>query len=169
MTMCRRLWTNDLFCAAIVVVLAGPVAAQSQTQETMTIAAAPAAAAPAVQPVDKLSYRLQALATSTQLKAASAAARADMPVSGLISINTTCTITNSPYIVESSVTIASGAVLTIQSGTLAVFLGLNVPGARAGILPAAGLAGLAYPLFGSAMLGGEFPTRKRGTLQCEPS
>jgi hypothetical protein len=63
--------TDVLFCAAIVAALAGPVAAQSQTQETMTVAAAPAAAAPAAQPADKLSYRLQALTTSTQLKAAS--------------------------------------------------------------------------------------------------
>jgi membrane-associated protein len=41
-----------------------------------------------------------------------------------------------------------------RRGALAVFLGLNVPGARAGIIPAAGLAGLAYPAFASAMLGG---------------
>jgi membrane-associated protein len=41
-----------------------------------------------------------------------------------------------------------------RRGALAVFLGLNVPGARAGIIPAAGLAGLAYPAFAPAMLGG---------------
>jgi LPXTG-motif cell wall-anchored protein len=37
---------------------------------------------------------------------------------------------------------------------VAVFLGLNVPGARAGIIPAAGLAGLAFPSFTTAMLSG---------------
>src|SRR5262249_3480993 len=41
-----------------------------------------------------------------------------------------------------------------RRGVLAVFLGLNVPGARAGIIPAAGLAGMAYASFSSAMLGG---------------
>ena len=41
-----------------------------------------------------------------------------------------------------------------KRGALAVFLGLNVPGARAGIIPAAGLAGLAYPAFAPAMVGG---------------
>lgn len=41
-----------------------------------------------------------------------------------------------------------------KRGVLAVFLGLNVPGARAGIIPAAGLAGLAYGAFTPAMLGG---------------
>lgn len=47
------------------------------------------------------------------------------------------------------------AMLFLQRrGALAVFLGLNVPGARAGIIPAAGLAGLAYPAFASAMLSG---------------
>jgi hypothetical protein len=54
-------------------------------------------------------------------------ALADTPVSGPIGINTTWTITNSPYIVDSNVTIASGAVLTIQSGALAVFLGSTCP------------------------------------------
>ena len=39
-------------------------------------------------------------------------------------------------------------------GPLAVFLGLNIPGARAGIIPAAGLAGLSYPSFTLAMAGG---------------
>ena len=41
-----------------------------------------------------------------------------------------------------------------KRGALAVFLGLNVPGARAGIIPAAGLAGLGYPVFAPAMIGG---------------
>ena len=41
-----------------------------------------------------------------------------------------------------------------RRGVAAVFLGLNVPGARAGIIPAAGLAGLAYTAFTPAMLGG---------------
>jgi membrane protein DedA with SNARE-associated domain len=41
-----------------------------------------------------------------------------------------------------------------KRGVLAVFLGLNVPGARAGIIPAAGLAGLKYPAFAPAMVGG---------------
>lgn len=41
-----------------------------------------------------------------------------------------------------------------RRGALAVFLGLNVPGARAGIIPAAGLAGLAYPAFAPALVGG---------------
>jgi undecaprenyl-diphosphatase len=41
-----------------------------------------------------------------------------------------------------------------RRGAVAVFLGLNVPGARAGIIPAAGLAGLAYPAFATAMLSG---------------
>jgi membrane protein DedA with SNARE-associated domain len=39
-----------------------------------------------------------------------------------------------------------------RRGALAVFLGLNVPGARAGITPAAGLARLPYPVFAPAML-----------------
>ncbi len=39
-------------------------------------------------------------------------------------------------------------------GSLAVFLGLNIPGARAGIIPAAGLAGLSYPSFALAMVTG---------------
>jgi hypothetical protein len=77
--------TDVLCCAAIVAALARPVAAQSQTQETIPVAAALAAAAPAAPPADKPSYRPQALATSTQLKAASAAARAEaliLPASG---------------------------------------------------------------------------------------
>jgi membrane protein DedA with SNARE-associated domain len=41
-----------------------------------------------------------------------------------------------------------------RRGALAVFLGLNVPGARAGITPAAGLARLRYPVFAPAMIGG---------------
>jgi membrane protein DedA with SNARE-associated domain len=41
-----------------------------------------------------------------------------------------------------------------RRGGLGVFLGLNVPGARAGITPAAGLAGLTYPVFAPAMLSG---------------
>ncbi|MBI3359913.1 MAG: DedA family protein, partial [Chloroflexi bacterium] len=41
-----------------------------------------------------------------------------------------------------------------QRGPLAVFVGLNVPGARAGIIPAAGLAGLTYSAFAPAMIGG---------------
>jgi membrane protein DedA with SNARE-associated domain len=41
-----------------------------------------------------------------------------------------------------------------RRGALGVFLGLNVPGARAGIIPAAGLAGLAYPVFAPAMISG---------------
>jgi len=41
-----------------------------------------------------------------------------------------------------------------RRGTLAVFLGLNVPGARAGIIPAAGLARLAYAAFAPSMVGG---------------
>jgi membrane protein DedA with SNARE-associated domain len=41
-----------------------------------------------------------------------------------------------------------------RRGALAVFLGLNVPGARAGIIPAAGVAGLAYAAFTPAMLSG---------------
>ena len=47
----------------------------------------------------------------------------------------------------------AGAMLQ-QRGPLAVFLGLNVPGARAGIIPAAGLAGLGYSAFTAAMLSG---------------
>ena len=39
-------------------------------------------------------------------------------------------------------------------GSLAVFFGLNIPGARAGIIPAAGLAGLSYPSFTLAMVAG---------------
>jgi membrane protein DedA with SNARE-associated domain len=46
------------------------------------------------------------------------------------------------------------AALLQRRGALAVFLGLNVPGARAGIIPAAGLAGMAYPVFTGAMLSG---------------
>jgi LPXTG-motif cell wall-anchored protein len=41
-----------------------------------------------------------------------------------------------------------------RRGATAVFFGLNIPGARAGITPAAGLARLAYPVFAPAMLGG---------------
>ncbi|MBI1880915.1 MAG: DedA family protein [Chloroflexi bacterium] len=41
-----------------------------------------------------------------------------------------------------------------RRGAVAVFLGLNVPGARAGITPAAGLARLPYPIFAPAMLAG---------------
>ena len=41
-----------------------------------------------------------------------------------------------------------------RRGVLGVFLGLNVPGARAGIIPAAGLAGLGYPAFAPAMISG---------------
>ncbi|MGQ0604720.1 MAG: DedA family protein [Anaerolineales bacterium] len=41
-----------------------------------------------------------------------------------------------------------------QRGPLAVFLGLNLPGARAGIIPAAGLSGMRYPVFSPAMLSG---------------
>lgn len=41
-----------------------------------------------------------------------------------------------------------------RRGALAVFLGLNVPGARAGIIPAAGLAGMGYPVFAPAMVSG---------------
>jgi membrane protein DedA with SNARE-associated domain len=47
----------------------------------------------------------------------------------------------------------AGAMLQ-RRGPLAVFVGLNVPGARAGIIPAAGLAGLGYTAFAAAMLGG---------------
>lgn len=39
-------------------------------------------------------------------------------------------------------------------GAAAIFLGLNVPGARAGIIPAAGLAGIRYAVFAPAMLAG---------------
>jgi LPXTG-motif cell wall-anchored protein len=41
-----------------------------------------------------------------------------------------------------------------RRGTLAVFLGLNVPGARAGIIPASGLSKLAYVAFAPSMIGG---------------
>jgi membrane protein DedA with SNARE-associated domain len=41
-----------------------------------------------------------------------------------------------------------------KRGPLAVFLGLNVPGARAGIIPASGLARLAYRAFSPAMVAG---------------
>jgi len=41
-----------------------------------------------------------------------------------------------------------------RRGALGVFLGLNIPGARAGIIPAAGLAGLGYPIFAPAMISG---------------
>lgn len=41
-----------------------------------------------------------------------------------------------------------------RRGATAVFFGLNIPGARAGITPAAGLARLSYPVFAPAMLGG---------------
>jgi membrane protein DedA with SNARE-associated domain len=47
----------------------------------------------------------------------------------------------------------AGAMLQ-RRGPLAVFVGLNVPGARAGIIPAAGLAGLSYTAFAAAMLCG---------------
>ncbi len=39
-------------------------------------------------------------------------------------------------------------------GPAAVFVGLNLPGARAGIIAAAGLAGLRYPAFAPAMAAG---------------
>ena len=41
-----------------------------------------------------------------------------------------------------------------RRGASAVFFGLNIPGARAGITPAAGLARLPYPVFAPAMFGG---------------
>ncbi|MSP12894.1 MAG: DedA family protein [Chloroflexi bacterium] len=41
-----------------------------------------------------------------------------------------------------------------KRGPAAIFLGLNLPGARAGIIPAAGLAGLTYRSFAPAMLSG---------------
>jgi Uncharacterized membrane-associated protein len=41
-----------------------------------------------------------------------------------------------------------------RRGALGVFLGLNIPGARAGIIPAAGLAGLTYTAFAPAMISG---------------
>jgi LPXTG-motif cell wall-anchored protein len=41
-----------------------------------------------------------------------------------------------------------------RRGATAVFFGLNIPGARAGITPAAGLARLPYPVFAPAMFGG---------------
>jgi membrane protein DedA with SNARE-associated domain len=41
-----------------------------------------------------------------------------------------------------------------RRGPLAVFLGLNVPGVRAGMIIAAGLAGMRYLAFAPAMLGG---------------
>jgi membrane protein DedA with SNARE-associated domain len=41
-----------------------------------------------------------------------------------------------------------------RRGTMAVFLGLNIPGARAGIIPAAGVAKLSYPRFTPAMVAG---------------
>jgi membrane protein DedA with SNARE-associated domain len=41
-----------------------------------------------------------------------------------------------------------------RRGAAAIFLGLNVPGARAGIIPASGLAGLTYPNFAPAMMSG---------------
>jgi membrane protein DedA with SNARE-associated domain len=47
------------------------------------------------------------------------------------------------------------AMLALQRrGALAVFLGLNVPGARAGIIPAAGLANMPFATFTAAMLSG---------------
>jgi membrane protein DedA with SNARE-associated domain len=39
-------------------------------------------------------------------------------------------------------------------GPLAVLIGVNVPGARAGVIPAAALAGLAYPPVATAMIAG---------------
>lgn len=41
-----------------------------------------------------------------------------------------------------------------QRGPVAVFFGLNLPGARAAIIPAASLVGMPYPAFSPAMLGG---------------
>jgi membrane protein DedA with SNARE-associated domain len=41
-----------------------------------------------------------------------------------------------------------------RRGAMAVFLGLNVPGARAGIIPAAGLSKLAFAAFAPPMVGG---------------
>lgn len=41
-----------------------------------------------------------------------------------------------------------------KRGTLAIVLGLNIPGARAGIIPSAGLAGFAYRVFAPAMFAG---------------
>jgi hypothetical protein len=42
----------------------------------------------------------------------------------------------------------------LNTRALAVFLGLNLPGARAGIIPAASLAGLSYAFFTLAMVSG---------------
>ncbi len=47
----------------------------------------------------------------------------------------------------------AGAMLE-RRGPLAIFVGLNIPGARAGIVAAAGLAGVTYRAFAPAMLGG---------------
>jgi membrane protein DedA with SNARE-associated domain len=41
-----------------------------------------------------------------------------------------------------------------RRGSRAVFLGLNIPGARAGIIPAAGVSKLTYQVFSPAMLAG---------------
>ncbi len=41
-----------------------------------------------------------------------------------------------------------------KRGSLAIVLGLNIPGARAGIIPSAGLAGFAYRVFAPAMFAG---------------
>ncbi len=48
---------------------------------------------------------------------------------------------------------AAAAALQARGGA-AVFLGLNLPGARAGTVAAAGLAGLPYAVFGPAMTAG---------------
>jgi LPXTG-motif cell wall-anchored protein len=46
---------------------------------------------------------------------------------------------------------AAGARLQ-RRGTLAIVIGLNLPGARAAIIPSAGLSGLAYRMFAPAMI-----------------
>jgi len=48
---------------------------------------------------------------------------------------------------------AAGARLQ-RRGRLAIIIGLNLPGARAGVIPSAGLAGLAYRVFAPAMVVG---------------
>jgi Right handed beta helix region len=84
------------------------------------------------------------------IAAPATAVLADTPVSGNITISTTWTITNSPYIVESNVTIGPGAVLTIQPGVVVSFTTGGVLDDYQGTLVALGTSSLPIT-FTSAM------------------